>query len=98
MSDTGTAVTKESVLRTVADLVGQVVGEDALFEGEITMETSFAADLGLESIEFVALSELLQEHYGDGVDFVGWISEMEFDDIVSLRVGSLVDFVHSCLT
>ena len=37
---------------------------------DITRETSFQSDLELESIEFVKLSELLQQQYGARVDFV----------------------------
>jgi acyl carrier protein len=93
----GAVVTEESVLGTVADLIGEVVGDDFLLEGPITMETSFARDLELESIEFVALSDKLQEHYGDRVDFVVWISEMELADIINLTVGQLVEHITSCL-
>jgi acyl carrier protein len=90
-------VTQESVLETVVELIGDVVGDDLLLEGPITMETSFSRDLELESIEFVALSDKLQGHYGDRVDFVVWISEMELADIINLTVGQLVDHITSCL-
>lgn len=88
----------DEVLTTVRELVGEVLGEESLDEIEVTMQTSFADDLQLESIEFVALSEQLLERYGDRVDFVSWMGEMELDDIVQLTVGELVSFVASCLT
>lgn len=88
----------DEVLTTVRELVGEVLGEESLDEIEVTMQTSFADDLQLESIEFVALSEQLLERYGDRVDFVSWMGEMELDDIVQLTVGELVNFVASCLT
>ena len=71
----------------------EVIGDDLLLDGPLTMETSFDEDLPLESIEFVALSEQLLETYGDQVDFVGWLAEMELDEIVALTVGQLVEFV-----
>lgn len=92
-----TAITTETVLATVADLIGAVVGEDFFFGEPITMRTSFSHDLELESIEFVALSEKLQEHYGERVDFVDWISEMELAEIIGLTVGQLVDHITECL-
>ncbi|RME24000.1 MAG: acyl carrier protein [Deltaproteobacteria bacterium] len=85
-----------AVLDTVARLLREVIGEDWVDEVEITMDTSFSDDLELESIEFVALAEQLQETYGDRVDFVGWLSSMDLDEIIGLRVGQLVDFIVQC--
>ena len=93
-----TTVSQQSVLDVVATLIGEVVGEDFLFDTPITMGTSFSEDLELESIEFVALSERLQQHYGDTVDFVVWISEMELREIMGLTVGQLVEYITSCLS
>lgn len=84
------------ILSTVEQLLTEVVGDELTVLGPITLETSFNADLELESIEFVALAELLQRHYGDSVDFVGWISSKELDQIIGLTVGQLVDFIASC--
>lgn len=86
-------VTPESVLADLERILVEVIGDDLLLDGPLTMETSFDQDLQLESIEFVALSEKLLETYGEQVDFVGWLAEMELDDIIALTVGQLVDFV-----
>lgn len=88
-------VTPERVLAELESILIDVIGEDLLLDGPLTMETSFDQDLQLESIEFVALSEKLLETYGEQVDFVGWLAEMELDDIIALTVGQLVDFVAS---
>ena len=84
------------ILRTVEKLVVEVAGDEILLAGPLTMETSFNRDLELESIEFVALAEKLQLHYGSQVDFVGWISKKELDQIISLTVGELVEFIATC--
>lgn len=84
------------ILRTVEHLIGEVVGDELALAGPITMTTSFGTDLELESIEFVALAEKLQAHYGAGVDFVGWIAKQELDQIIHLTVGELVEFIASC--
>jgi acyl carrier protein len=86
----------EEILRVVEKLVLEVAGDELLLAGPMTMETSFNADLELESIEFVALAEKLQLHYGAGVDFVGWISKKELDAIIQLTVGELVEFIAAC--
>lgn len=90
------AKTREEVLATVARLIAEVVGEEWMEDRAITLETSFEKDLELESIEFVALAEKLQEHYGKGVDFVSWLSGKELDEIIGLTVGELVEFIVRC--
>ena len=84
------------ILATVQELIVEIAGDELLVAGPITMTTSFNADLELESIEFVALAEKLQQRYGASVDFVGWISKKELDAIIALTVGELVEFIASC--
>jgi acyl carrier protein len=91
----GDVVTEAQVLAQLEVMLVEVIGDDLLLDGPLTMETSFDEDLQLESIEFVALSERLLETYGEQVDFVGWLAEMELDEIVALSVGQLVRFVAS---
>jgi len=86
----------DEILATVEKLIVEVAGDELLLTGPITMTTSFNGDLELESIEFVALAEKLQQHYGSSVDFVGWISRKELDQIIALTVGELVEFIASC--
>jgi acyl carrier protein len=87
------APTPESVLADLEAILLDVIGEDFLLDEPLTMETSFDADLQLESIEFVALAEKLLERYGEQVDFVNWLAGMDLDQIIALTVGQLVDFV-----
>jgi acyl carrier protein len=86
----------DDILATVEKLIVEVAGDELVVTGPITMTTSFNGDLELESIEFVALAEKLQQHYGSSVDFVGWISRKELDQIIALTVGELVEFIASC--
>jgi acyl carrier protein len=87
---------REEILRAVAGCIREVIAEDWVLEQPIERETTFGADLELESIEIVALSEKLQERYGAQLDLAGWLSAMEFEDVVSLTVGRLVDRIASC--
>lgn len=82
------------ILRTVEELLIEVVGDELTLTGPITLATSFNADLELESIEFVALAEKLQQHYA--IDFVAWISGKQLDEIIQLTVGQLVEYVAAC--
>ncbi len=81
------------ILGEVRGFLEEVIGEQWVSEFDIGMDTTFSADLELESIEFVALAEKLQERYGDGIDFPGWFSTMDLDDLINLRVGQLVDHI-----
>ncbi len=75
----------------------EVAGDELLISGPMTMTTSFNADLELESIEFVALAEKLQQHYGDARRF----RRLDLEARSSIRssqltVGELVEFIASC--
>jgi acyl carrier protein len=83
----------DRVLDQVRTVVAEVIGEDYVTELDIDMETAFRADLDIESIEFVAMGEVLREAYGSRIDFVEWLTTMELDDIIALTVGELVDHI-----
>ena len=88
----------QDALKTVEVLLREVIGEELDEMGDIEMDTRFGEDLELESIEFVALAERLQEVYGDSVPFVEWLSTMDLDQIIALRVGDLVEYIDQCLS
>jgi acyl carrier protein len=87
---------REEVLRRVAALIREVVAEPWVEDVPIHLETSFSRDLELESIEFVALAERLQNEFGRQVDFTGWLADKELDEIIGLRVDEVVDFIVTC--
>ena len=89
-------MTHDEILQAVQASLVEIAGDEILFSGPITPTTSFNGDLELESIEFVALAEKLQQRFGSSVDFVGWISAKELDQIIGLTVGELVEFIASC--
>jgi acyl carrier protein len=89
---------EEAVLSNVARMVRDVIGEEWVEEVPIGLQTSFANDLELESIEFVALAEKLKTEYGKEVDFASWLAGMELKEIIMLRVGQLVEFIVLCLS
>jgi acyl carrier protein len=61
------------------------------------MDSSFDADLELESIEFVKLSTMLTERYGDRVNFVAFLATKELDEIIEMTVGEVVTYIANCL-
>jgi acyl carrier protein len=45
----------------------------------------------------VQLSVLLQERYGESVDFVAFMSDLDVEEIMALAVGRLVDFIAASI-
>jgi acyl carrier protein len=88
---------REGILAELRTMLTDVIGEDYLLDVEISPATMFNDDLGIESVEFVQLSVMLQERYGTRVDFVSFIADLGIEEIMSLTVGQLVDFIGSCL-
>jgi acyl carrier protein len=86
-----------SVFDELADLVRDVIGEDFLLEQEISPGTSFSQDLALESIEFVELSEKLQEHFGQRANLATFMSGMDIDAIMDITVGQLAAYIEAHL-
>ncbi|EFC79662.1 phosphopantetheine-binding protein [Parafrankia sp. EUN1f] len=83
----------ERVLSEVAAILRDVIGEEYVVDMSIEMDTSFNEDLELESIEFVTFADRLRETYGEHVDFVGFLSEMDVDQVINMKVGEVVDFI-----
>lgn len=74
-------------------MLTEIIGSEYALGLDIGMDTSFDTDLQLESIEFVKLSAMLTEHYGDRVDFVAFIAAKELDEIIEMTVGELVTHI-----
>lgn len=87
-----------SVQDTVENLIAEVVGDEFYEVYEVGRDSTFAEDLELESMEILELAERLIETYEGRVDFVGWFATMEFEELVELSVGTLVDFVVAKLS
>jgi acyl carrier protein len=90
------APTQEEVLNTIAGFIREVVAEPWIAEIPINMDTSFSQDLELESIEFVALAGKLRDRYGHEAEFTDWLAGLEFEEIIGLRVGAVVEFIRRC--
>lgn len=80
----------QDILDGVASDLRTVLAEDWAAEVQISMETSFSDDLEIESVEMVALSELLQARYGESIDLAGWLADKDLDELMVLKVGDLV--------
>ncbi|WP_329200709.1 MULTISPECIES: acyl carrier protein [unclassified Streptomyces] len=89
------------ILAEITSMLVEIVGDEYLLAEEVTMKTTFNEDLALESVEFVALAELLHHRYGAEVDLMGFLAEKDMDAILAMSVGELVTHIgritHTCL-
>lgn len=86
-------MSRDQILAEVSAILTEVIGAEYALNLDIGMDTSFEADLELESIEFVKLSRMLAEHYGDQVDFVAFLAAKELDEIIEMTVGEVVTHI-----
>ncbi|MFF3336363.1 acyl carrier protein [Streptomyces sp. NPDC002888] len=89
---------EESVLADITGMLAKLLEDEyGLDDVEIGMATTFNRDLELESIDLVALAGLLEERYGGRVNFAEFLAGMEFEEIIELTVGRLVEYVVTSL-
>ncbi|MFE3175145.1 phosphopantetheine-binding protein [Amycolatopsis sp. NPDC059090] len=66
-------------------------------ELDIGSESAFRGDLGMESIDIVALAGRLQAAYGDSVNFALFVAGDEAAIAAELQVGQLVTYIADSL-
>jgi acyl carrier protein len=81
------------VLEDVLKLIDELSG-DWEFEGEITPETRFLGDLGLESLDLVVLGTMIQHRYGQ-LPFAEYYAEVGQRPVAErdVSVADLVSFI-----
>jgi acyl carrier protein len=85
--------TREQVMEDVLMLLKKV-SDDWEYTGEITAETRFFADMGLQSLDVVVLGTAVQEHYGRVLPFMKLFAEMGQRSIPDIPVGEWIEFIH----
>ena len=89
---------EESVLADITRMLAAILEDEyGLDDVEIGMTTTFNRDLELESIDLVTLAGLLEQRYGKQVNFAEFLAGMDFDEIIELTVGRLVEYVVQSL-
>jgi acyl carrier protein len=83
----------ESVHKTVTDTIIDVVGREFYEECEVGLDSTFAEDIELESMEMMEIAERLMVTYEGRVDFVAWFADMELEEIIELTLGQVIDFI-----
>jgi acyl carrier protein len=78
------------LLAEFTDMLVTVMGEEIRLAVDITPDTSFDTDLGIESIEMVALTGQIHLRYGDRVDMIAFFADRGLDELMHLTVGDFL--------
>jgi acyl carrier protein len=87
---------KTAILTDVEAMLRSVLGDFGL-DVDVTSASSFRDDLGMESIDVVALAGRLQARYGNAVNFAQFVAGLDVSSMGELRVGQLVDYIGASL-
>jgi len=77
----------------IKEIISETIGPDVMEELNITKESTFSKDLEMDSIEFVAFIDKVNNHYGKTIDFPGWLFSMDLDKLINLSIESLIVFI-----
>lgn len=83
----------ENLVGEVIALVRAAINEDWVLDMEMDAGTSLNRDLEIESMDFVAIANLMQQQYGDSLDIGGWLSGKDIKQLVNLTIGDLAGHV-----
>ena len=86
----------DEIFDLMKQFITEVIGEEFVEEMDITPESSFAKDLEMDSIEIVSFSEKIKAHFGDQIDFTGWLSSMDLDELINLNLGMIINYIYEC--
>ena len=86
----------EELFTLLKGFITEVIGEEFAEEMDITPESSFTKDLEMDSIEIVSFSEKIKAHFGDQIDFTGWLSSMDLDELISLDLRMIINYIYEC--
>ncbi|MEU3457305.1 acyl carrier protein [Micromonospora sp. NPDC006766] len=81
---------RQAILAEIAEILGAIRND---VNTDITMDSMFRSEIGLASIEIVALAGRLQARYGTTVNFAQFVAEIGLQSMQDLRVGLLVDYI-----
>lgn len=86
------SVSRENVMTDVLGLLRKLAG-DWEYTGEITADTRFFGDMGLQSLDVVVLGTAVQEHYSRRIPFAELFSRAGQRGIPDIPVSEWVDFI-----
>ena len=86
----------EELFTLLNGFITEVIGAEFVEEMDITPQSSFTRDLEMDSIEIVSFSEKIKAHFGDQIDFTGWLSSMDLDQLINLDLSMIINYIYEC--
>lgn len=86
----------EELFTLLKGFITEVIGEEFVEEMDITPDSSFTKDLEMDSIEIVSFSEKIKAHFGEQIDFTGWLSSMDLDQLINLDLRMIINYIYEC--
>ncbi|WP_018628865.1 hypothetical protein [Niabella aurantiaca] len=85
-----------AIFDLLKQFITEVIGEEFAEEMDIRPSSSFTKDLEMDSIEIVAFSEKVKAHFGAHIDFTGWLSGMDLDQLINLNLNDIIHYIQQC--
>ncbi len=85
------------VLATVVELLSHVLEVPPDRAATITAGTRLEEDLQVESVDLLRVAELLRARFGERVDVLSHVTELDIDELIALTVGDLAGYVTRAL-
>jgi Phosphopantetheine attachment site. len=92
-STQSTSLDKSTIFNQLKAFITEVIGEEFIEDLDITPQSSFTKDLEMDSIEIVAFSEKVKAHFGSHIDFTGWLSNMDLDELIALNLQDIMTYI-----
>jgi len=89
-------LSNDEIFILLNQFITEIIGEEFVEDMDISPESSFTRDLEMDSIEIVAFSEKVKAHFGQNINFTGWLSGMDLDEIIQLKLSDIINFIREC--
>lgn len=86
----------EEIFTILKSFITEIIGEEFADDLDISRESSFTRDLEMDSIEIVSFSEKVKSHFGEHIDFTGWLSGMDLDQLINLKLDDIINYIETC--
>lgn len=85
----------QHIFLILKQFITDIIGEEFVEEMDITIDSSFTKDLEMDSIEIVSFSEKVKNHFGEEIDFTGWLSSLDLDQLIDLNLRDIIQYIYS---
>ncbi|RFM27230.1 acyl carrier protein [Deminuibacter soli] len=91
-----TRLSSDEIFVVLKQFITEVIGAEFADGLDISKDSTFTRDLEMDSIELVAFSEKVKQHFGTGIDFTGWLSNMDIDQLIALNLNNIIQYIQQC--